>query len=202
MSEQAVTIIDKYAQQGAKLRSDFFSNNSQKIIEIARVMSVSLVHGGKIMFCGNGGSAADAQHLAAEFVGRFQIDRPSLPGLALNTNTSVLTALCNDFGNEYVFSKQVKALAKEGDILVGISTSGRSQNVIEAISLGKEHKIVTVGLVGKNGGSMLDLCDYGLSVPEDNTALVQEIHISVGHMLCRLVDYFLFEAVDKLQPYL
>jgi len=202
MTEQAVSIITEYAERGAKLRSEFFASHGQTVMEVARVMAVAMVHGGKVMFCGNGGSAADAQHLAAEFVSRFQMERPPLPALALTTDTSILTAITNDYGPDEVFSKQVKALGKENDVLVGISTSGQSQNVSEALKTAREKNIVTVCLVGKDGGQMLAACDYSLHVVDDTTALVQEVHIAVGHLLCRLVDYYLFEAVDKLQAYI
>jgi D-sedoheptulose 7-phosphate isomerase len=202
MTEQAVSIITEYAERGAKLRSEFFASHGQTVMEVARVMAVAMVHGGKVMFCGNGGSAADAQHLAAEFVSRFQMERPPLPALALTTDTSILTAITNDYGPDEVFSKQVKALGKENDVLVGISTSGQSQNVSEALKTAREKNIVTVCLVGKDGGQMLAACDYSLHVADDTTALVQEVHIAVGHLLCRLVDYYLFEAVDKLQAYI
>jgi D-sedoheptulose 7-phosphate isomerase len=202
MSEEAVALIKDYAQQGAKLRVDFCSDNSSRIVEIARTMAVRLVHGGKILLCGNGGSAADAQHIAAEFVNKFQMERPPLPALALTTDTSVLTAIGNDDGFRHVFSKQAKALAGESDVFVGISTSGRSEDVNEALRCVAEKGIVTVGLTGRDGGEMNELCDFVLRVPSENTALIQEVHITAGHLMCRLVDYFLFEAVDKLQPYI
>jgi D-sedoheptulose 7-phosphate isomerase len=202
MTDQAASIIEDYAERGARLRSEFFSAHGQRVMEVARVIAVAMVHGGKVMFCGNGGSAADAQHLAAEFVSRFQMERPPLPALALTTDSSILTAIMNDYGQDDVFSKQVKALGKENDILVGISTSGKSPNVSHALETAKEKNIVTVCLVGKDGGDLIGACDYALHVEEDTTALVQEVHITVGHLLCRLVDYYLFEAVDKLQDYI
>lgn len=202
MSEQAENIIKEYAHEGAKLRTEFFTVNRNNIIDIARNMAIHLVHGGKIIFCGNGGSAADAQHLAAEFVNKFQMERPPLPAIAVTTDTSVITAIANDFGFKYIYSKQVKALANKSDILVCISTSGKSSNILEVLQVANEKEITTLGLTGMDGGEMHHLCDFVLHVQSSNTALVQEIHIAAGHLLCRLVDYFLFEAVSQLQPYL
>jgi D-sedoheptulose 7-phosphate isomerase len=202
MAEHALSIIEDHVWQGAKLRTDFFSVNSQTVLEVARTISISLVHGGKVLFCGNGGSAADAQHLAAEFVGRFQMERPPLPALSLTTDTSILTAIGNDDAFDQVFTKQVKALGSEGDVLVSISTSGQSGNVLQAMESAREKGLITVGLAGRDGGRMKDLSDFLLLVEHSNTALIQEVHISVGHLLCRLVDYYLFEAVDSLQPYI
>ena len=202
MTEHALNIIEDHVWQGAKLRTDFFSVNSQTVLEVARTISISLVHGGKVLFCGNGGSAADAQHLAAEFVGRFQMERPPLPAISLTTDTSILTAIGNDDSFDQIFTKQVKALGSEGDVLVSISTSGQSQNVLQAMECAKDKGLITVGLSGKNGGHMKEFSDFLLLVENDNTALIQEVHISVGHLVCRLVDYYLFESVDSLQPYL
>jgi D-sedoheptulose 7-phosphate isomerase len=202
MSEQVISLILDYVQEGTELRQSFLEQNAQTIRDIALEMSVSLVKGGKILFCGNGGSAADAQHLAAEFVNRFQLERPPLPALALTTDTSVLTAIGNDYGFEQVFSKQVQALAEEGDVLVAISTSGESPNVLSAVQAAAERGVKIVGMLGKQGGDILPLCKQVLLVQNENTPLIQEVHIAAGHLLCRLVDYYLFEAVAELQPYL
>ena len=198
----ALSIIEDHVWQGAKLRTDFFSVNSQTVLEVSRTISISLVNGGKILFCGNGGSAADAQHLAAEFVGRFQMERPPLPALSLTTDTSILTAIGNDDAFDQVFTKQVKALGSEGDVLVSISTSGQSSNVLQAMECARDKGLITVGLAGRDGGRMKELSDFLILVEHSNTALIQEVHIAVGHLLCRLVDYYLFEAVDSLQPYI
>lgn len=153
-------------------------------------------------FCGNGGSAADAQHLAAEFVNRFMIERPPLPAIALTTDTSALTAIANDYSFDQVFSKQVRALGRPGDVLVGISTSGNSPNVCEALKVALENGMVTVGLGGGSGGAMLQYSHHALIVSDTRTPLIQEIHATIGHLLCGLVDYYLFEAVAELEPFL
>ena len=202
MPERASEIVLEYGLKGCKLRENFFRDNADRIAEIARVVSVSLARGGKVLFCGNGGSAADAQHLAAEFVNRFMLERPPLPALALTTDTSIITSVSNDYHFDQVFEKQVQALGREGDVLVGISTSGNSPNVLLALNAAREKRIITIGFTGQNGGEMDALCDHLITVPEKTTALVQEVHIAAGHMLCRLVDYYLFEAVMELQPYL
>ncbi len=202
MSDNAVTILREHAEQGAKLRQQFFHESQNTVIEVAKILAATLARGGKILLCGNGGSAADAQHLAAEFVNRFMMERPPLPAIALTTDTSALTAIGNDYGFEQVFSKQVQALGLKGDVLIGISTSGNSRNVNEALRVATRKGLVCIGLAGGGESEMLGLCDYTLHVKSPNTPIVQEVQIAVGHMLCRLVDHYLFEAVVELQPYL
>jgi len=202
MSQDAISLIEDYSRQGVLLRTDFFKENKDKLIEIAKSIAVSFIQGGKLILCGNGGSAADAQHLAAEFVSRFQMERPPLPALALTTVSSVLTAISNDYSFDQIFSKQMKALALDQDVLIVISTSGKSVNVIKALNIAAEKNIMRVALVGRDGSQMTNLCDHLIQVKHEKTPLIQEVHISAGHMLCSLVDYFLFEAVDQLQPYL
>ncbi len=198
----ALEIIGEHAKDGAALRVDFFRRNAAAVDELSRAMALCMARGGKILLCGNGGSAADAQHLAAEFINRFQLDRPSLPAVALTTDTSALTAIGNDFGFDQVFSKQVQGLGQPGDMLLGISTSGNSPNVIKALETAREKSVTTAGLSGAGGGDMLRLCDHLLIVDDPRTPLIQEVHIAVGHLLCRLVDYYLFENVLELQPLL
>lgn len=202
MALTAKEMILEHAEEGARLREVFFQNNANAIIDMARAFAITLARGGKIMLCGNGGSAADAQHIAAEFVNRFLMERPPLPAIALTTDTSILTAIGNDYGYEQVFTKQVQALGQEGDLLIGISTSGNSPNIVDALRAAREKGIVSLGLTGKGGGEMANLCDHLLDVPHRHTPLIQEIHIAVGHMLCQLTDHFLFENVLELQPYL
>lgn len=150
--------------------------------------SVVLKNGGKLMFCGNGGSAADSQHLAAEFTGRFIRDRAPLAALALSTDTSALTCISNDYSFADVFSRQVIALGRKGDCLVGISTSGNSTNVIEAVIAAKLNSIYTIGLLGRDGGKLKEICDLSIIVPSTTTARIQEAHILIGHTICGGVE--------------
>ncbi len=148
--------------------------------------------GNKILFCGNGGSAADAQHLSAEFSGRFNYDRPSLPSEALHTNTSYLTAVANDYSFEEVYSRILKGIGKKGDILIAISTSGNSPNILRALKTAKETGIATVGMTGATGGKMKGLCDHLINVPSSETPRIQESHIMIGHIICEAVESALF----------
>jgi D-sedoheptulose 7-phosphate isomerase len=148
----------------------------------------ALKNGNKILFFGNGGSAADAQHIAAELVGRYKRERRGLSGIALTTDTSALTAIGNDYGYDHLFDRQVDALANTGDVLVGISTSGNSKNVINALKLGRELGCVTVGLTGRDGGAMRAFCDLNIIVPSHDTPRIQEVHILIGHTLCQIID--------------
>ena len=145
-------------------------------------------NGGTVFFMGNGGSAADAQHLSAEFVGRFLNERKSFSAVALTTDSSVLTSIGNDYGFEYIFQRQVEGLVKKGDVVFGISTSGNSFNIIKAINSAKEIGATTIGLLGKDGGKLIDLCDVSLVVQSDVTARIQEAHITIGHIICSYVD--------------
>ena len=163
--------------------------------------ALCLAGGGKILLCGNGGSAADAQHLATEFVNRFLMDRPALPALALSTDTSALTAIGNDLDFSQIFARQVEALGRKGDLLVGISTSGNSANVLAALQTARRTGLFTVGLTGHGGGGMAPLCHILLETPTRHTPLVQELHIAAGHLFCQLTDYYLFENVTALTPY-
>jgi len=161
----------------------------EAILAAAVLITGSLERGGKLMLCGNGGSAADSQHIAAEMVGRMSIgDRPALAALALTTDTSALTALGNDFGYEMVFRRQVEALARPGDVLVGISTSGRSQNVLQAVDAATCLGVSTVGLIGENGSPLAEAVEVAIRVPSSNTQRIQEAHLVIGHIICHLVE--------------
>lgn len=188
--------LEEYVVAGSVLREAFFARHGEDVARLAGVLADALARGGKILLCGNGGSAADAQHLAAEFVNRFLMERRPLPAVALTTDTSILTAVGNDFGFDQVFAKQVQALGREGDVLLGLSTSGNSPNVIAALEAGREQGMTTIGLTGEGGGAMPGLCDHLLAVPSRRTPLIQEIHITVGHLLCLLVDEILFGEND------
>ena len=163
----------------------------EKIEEIALLMATVLQGGGTIFWCGNGGSAADSQHFAAELVGRFNRDRPALRSVALTTDSSTLTCVANDFSFEDIFSRQIQALGRRGDLLVGISTSGNSPNVLRAFEAGKTGGLHSVGLLGKSGGKARALVDHALVVPSDSTARIQEMHVLVGHCLCDRVEMLL-----------
>jgi D-sedoheptulose 7-phosphate isomerase len=152
----------------------------------------ALREGKKVLFAGNGGSAADAQHLAGELVSRFAYDRPGLPAFALTTDTSVLTAIGNDYGYERLFARQVQAVGNAGDVFFGISTSGRSANIISALQAAREKGLVTVGMTGRGSGQMPDLCEHLLRVPSDSTPRIQEGHIAMGHAICQIIEARLF----------
>ena len=158
-------------------------------LEKASALAVEVLkRGNKVLLCGNGGSAADAQHIAAELTGRYKTERRGLPGIALTTDTSALTAISNDYGYDRVFDRQVEALANEGDLLIGISTSGNSDNIISALTLAKELGCATVGFSGRDGGAMNELCDVNLVIPSHDTPRIQEMHILLGHTICQIID--------------
>ena len=159
-----------------------------EIEQAARMIIEALGQGGKVAFCGNGGSAADAQHLASELVGRFQMERRPLAAIALTTDTSILTSVSNDFGYLHVFSKQVEALLQAGDVLVALTTSGNSPNCLEAVKTARERDVGTIALTGAGGGAIAELVDLCLAVPAEQTARIQETHITIGHVLCELIE--------------
>jgi len=202
MSDLAYERAQKHFEQGLEVRQRCWEENKKRIVKVAQVLAKGLIQGSKILLCGNGGSAADAQHLAAEFVNRYKLERPPLPALALTTDTSILTAVGNDYSFLDIFVKQVKALGVPGDILLGISTSGKSANVLAALAVAKEKNMLTIGFCGEDSGLMQDHCDYILSVPSTNTPIIQEVHIAIGHVLCDLVDFFLFEDYQTLEKYM
>lgn len=160
----------------------------ETVDRIAVAITQAIANGGKVMFCGNGGSAGDSQHLAAELVGKLVFDRPAMAGMALTVDTSALTAVGNDFGYEYVFSRQVEGLGRTGDVLVGISTSGRSKNVVKAMESARQRGIVTIAMTGATRGPMADLADYWLAIPATETPKIQEGHIVLGHVFCAMVE--------------
>lgn len=162
--------------------------------EVACLIAEAYKAGKKTLLAGNGGSAADAQHLAGEFVSRFYFDRPSLPSIALTTDSSILTAVSNDYGFSNLFARQIQAFGSEGDVFIGISTSGNSENIINALKTCKEKGVYTVGFTGNDGGKMKTMCDVCLQVPSASTPRIQESHILIGHILCELVEESLFQA--------
>jgi D-sedoheptulose 7-phosphate isomerase len=159
---------------------------------VARRCTNALRAGNKILFAGNGGSAADAQHLAGELVSRFAYDRPGLPAFALTTDTSVLTAIGNDYGYEHLFARQIDAVGQTGDVFFGISTSGRSPNVLNALRAARAKGLVTIGMTGRIGGQMPESCDQVLRVPSDSTPRIQEGHIAMGHIICQIIEAQMF----------
>jgi D-sedoheptulose 7-phosphate isomerase len=163
-------------------------------VAIAERIAAALQSGGKVLLAGNGGSAADAQHIAAEFVGRFIDDRAPLAAIALTTDTSALTSIGNDYGFDKVFERQVRALGRKGDVFIGISTSGRSPNVVAALKAARERGLTTIGFTKDAQTAMQALCDFTLAVPAEETALIQQIHITAGHAICHLVEHELFGA--------
>ena len=202
MSETALHTILDYAREGAALRESFLTQAAPTINALGLHVAHTIATGKKLLLCGNGGSAADCQHIAAEFMNRFQLDRPPLPAVALTTDSSIITSIGNDFSFDQIFSKQVQGLGTQGDMLLAISTSGNSPNVLAAVTAAKEKGMFVVGLAGKDGGALAQLCHACLTVPHANTALVQELHITIGHLLCLLADHYLFQNVAALGPYL
>ena len=181
-------IVRRQLNESARVKQDLAEHSVDRIMEMAAGIISCVRQGGTILFCGNGGSAADAQHLAAELVGRFGRGRPPLAAIALTTDTSVLTCLSNDYGFEDVFSKQVEAHGRRGDILVGISTSGGSENVLRAVRTARRLGLLTLVLVGAKGGPLAEAADLALRVPDENSQRIQEAHIAVGHIILDLLE--------------
>jgi D-sedoheptulose 7-phosphate isomerase len=169
----------------AQLVADTMNGIIQKACEMA---VETLKNGGKILIFGNGGSAADAQHIAAELTGRYKTERPSLAGIALTTDTSALTAIGNDYGYDRVFDRQLEGLGRAGDMAIGISTSGNSKNVISALELAKQKGMKTLGLSGRDGGGMNSACELNIIIPSNDTPRIQEMHITIGHIICQAID--------------
>jgi D-sedoheptulose 7-phosphate isomerase len=188
-----------FATESARVKSAFFGSDSHTL-ELSRAADLwanTLKSGKKILFVGNGGSAADSQHLAAELVARFKMERPGLPALALTVDTSALTAISNDYDFESVYSRQVEALGQNGDLLVAISTSGNSKNILKAIRAAKLKGIHVIGMSGQSGGQMKELCNVALCVPSSDVARIQETHILIGHILCDETEGRLFGSYLK-----
>ena len=188
MVDSMIDSIRQAVADSIELKKSFFRDNEELIARVAGEICASLRNGNKILLYGNGGSAADAQHIAAEWVGRFQRERGPVPAIALTTDTSILTAVGNDYGFDQIFARQVRALGRKGDIAMAISTSGNSPNVLLATEAAGELGMVTVGLTGRDGGKLSAKVRYHLNVPHVLTARIQEVHIMVGHVLCQLTD--------------
>ena len=186
-------IIEGVLADSLKVKETFVRDNISSLILLAEKIALAFTSDRKLLLCGNGGSAADAQHLAAEFINKYTLKRPPLPALALTTDTSVITSIGNDYSFDDVFSKQVKALGMEGDILLAISTSGNSKNLLSAVNDARDLGIYTAGLIGSDGGKLAALVDVALVVNSSVTPRIQEAHILAGHIICHLVDHILFQ---------
>lgn len=186
-------IIEKALKESIKAKEEFVSENSRKLVLLAEKVAAAFTRDRKLMLCGNGGSAADSQHISAEFVNRFMMERPPLPAIALTTDTSILTSISNDYSFEEVFSKQIKAIGMEGDVLLALSTSGNSPNVVSAVKAAKKMGIYCAVLTGGDGGRLAKLADLALLTKGSATPRIQEAHIFAGHLLCQLVDHILFQ---------
>lgn len=185
--------ITKIIQDSADLKLRFAQKNAEILSQVIKLLVEAFKAGNKLLLFGNGGSAADAQHIAAEFINRYLIERPPLPAIALTTDTSVLTSISNDYSFQDVFVKQIKALGKAGDVAIGISTSGKSVNVLKGIKVAKEMGLKTVALVGGDGGELAKITDLALVVESASTPRIQEVHITIGHIICEMVDLMLFQ---------
>jgi D-sedoheptulose 7-phosphate isomerase len=183
-----IEVVERSFLEHEKTLLDVKAQLQQKIFEAGNIIKNAIKNGQTLFLCGNGGSAADAQHIAAEFTGRFLKEREGLPAIALTTDTSALTAIGNDYGFSRIFSRQIEALGKSGDVLIAISTSGNSENVLEAITEAKRKKMLVLGLTGKDGGKMELACNVNIIIPSAITARIQEMHILIGHIFCEMVD--------------
>jgi D-sedoheptulose 7-phosphate isomerase len=187
-----VARVQEALAESSRLQSRVAAEQAEAVAAAAELLARVFQHGGRVLIFGNGGSAADAQHLAAEFVNRFRVERPPLAALALTTDTSILTAVANDYDFLEVFAKQIRALGRPGDLAWGLSTSGRSPNVVAGLKVARELGLKTLALSGRDGGPVAQQADLALVVPSRNTPRIQEVHITIGHVLCDLVDFLLF----------
>ncbi len=193
------TILKRFRESG-EVKAQFLQKNLPKLIEVIHLIARCFESGNKLFFFGNGGSAADAQHLAAEFVNRYLLDRPALPAIALTTDTSILTSISNDTDFSEVFSRQLLALGKQGDMAIGITTSGNSPNILKAFEVAKRMGMKTIALVGRDGGEVAKVADLSLIVPSQSTPRIQETHILIGHILCEMVETLLYSGNQQTSP--
>jgi D-sedoheptulose 7-phosphate isomerase len=189
-------------REGLSLQHALIENREfiEAVAEVSEEIVRALAGGRKIFFFGNGGSASDAQHLAAELVGRFKRERPALPAIALTANTSAVTAISNDYGYEMIFARQLEALGAEGDVAFGISTSGNSRNVVRGMEVARLKKLITVAMTGRTGGELIHSAEYCIQIPSDETPRIQEAHIMTGHILCEIVEQELFGEMGACRP--
>ena len=188
--------IIKTFKESSRVKDTFINENLSKLVNVIEALTAALKAGSKILLFGNGGSAADAQHIAAEFVNRFVIERPPLPAIALTTDTSIITSIGNDYDFSEIFSKQIRAIGQFGDVAWGISTSGNSANVLKGLEAAKKIGLVTIAFTGKDGGNIAKIADFSINVSSSITARIQEAHITAGHAICDLVDIKLFQKPD------
>jgi len=188
--------IIKAFRESVQVKEAFLNENLNRVVAVIDAVTAALTAGSKILLFGNGGSAADAQHLAAEFVNRFLIERPPLPAIALTTDTSVITSIGNDYDFSEIFSKQIRAIGRRGDIAWGISTSGNSANVVKGMEAAKKIGMTTIGFTGRDGGEIGRMVDFHLNVSSKSTPRIQEVHLTVGHVICEMVDFKLFQRPE------
>ena len=194
MREEVISELE----ESASIKRMIAQSLADTIVNAAQMIVRAYQSGGKVLLIGNGGSAADAQHIAAELMGRFKAERAGLPAIALTTNTSVITALSNDFGYDTVFSRQLETLAGPKDIIIALTTSGSSPNILKAIEVARSHGISVIGLTGAKGGKLKNRADLTIMVPSDNTPRIQEAHITIGHIICLLVEKGLFDEASSV----
>ncbi len=185
--EESIQVKEKFIEE----------KNIDKILEVAKVIANAFSEGRKIILFGNGGSATDASHIAAEFINRFKRERPGLPAIALNTDTAVITSIANDYDFADIYAKQLKALSVEGDVVIAISTSGNSPNILKAMDVAKRKRLTTIAFTGLKGEKFASKAAFAFVVPSDNTPRIQETHITLGHVICQMVEEILFEAPRK-----
>jgi D-sedoheptulose 7-phosphate isomerase len=186
--------IQEVFRDSIAVKKKFLEEHLDVIVEVSQLLADTFTSGRKLLLFGNGGSATDASHIAAEFVNRFRMERPAFPAIALNTDMAVITSIANDYDYAQVFARQLKALAQEGDVAIAISTSGASPNIINAVSVARHKKVKTVAFTGAKGDELASICDYVFAVPSSITPRVQETHSVLGHVLCQMVEEILFEA--------
>jgi D-sedoheptulose 7-phosphate isomerase len=189
--------ILKAVKDGIEVKRKFFRENADAILQVSQVIAEAFNDGKKVLLFGNGGSATDASHIAAEFINRFKRERPGLPAIALNTDVAVMTSIANDYDFSEVFSRQVKSLSEEGDVVIAISTSGNSKNILKALDIAKRRKLITVAFTGEKGKRMAAKSQYAFIIPSTDTPRIQETHIMLGHIVCEMVEEILFEVPRK-----
>jgi len=190
--------IQKAFEESINVKAQFIdSKNVEKIFQIAKIIANAFNDGKKLILFGNGGSSTDASHLASEFINRFKIERPGLPAISLNTDMAVITSIANDYDFSEVFARQLKALAEEGDIVIAISTSGNSPNILKAMNVARKRNLTTIAFTGTKGERFASQATYAFIVPSEDTPRIQETHITLGHVLCQMVEEILFEAPRK-----